>query len=111
MVILVKFSGHPRVRIANARSSLKFWVSNIGGTLTSQGLLLTFHAMSMLMNYDCFNETMHEITKFFINFDNFLSNHEISNLINCLNHEMSNIKNYVSFNETMKYKVCGLRLF
>ena len=42
MVILVKFSGHPKAMFANARSSLKFCVSYIGGTLASQGLLLTF---------------------------------------------------------------------
>ena len=28
-VILIKFSGHPRVIFANARSSLKFWVSYV----------------------------------------------------------------------------------
>ena len=31
--ILIKFSGHPRVMFANARSSLKFWVSYIARTI------------------------------------------------------------------------------
>ena len=63
--------------------SIKPW--NI--SINELWLFRWIHAMSMLMNYHYFNETMHEITKFRPISTIFLWNHEVSNLMNCLFYE------------------------